>query len=38
VKLGIRIIQAFHVNSSTGEEVVEAPNLNADIAVFAPIR
>ncbi|MDP6980945.1 MAG: homoserine O-acetyltransferase [Myxococcota bacterium] len=37
-KLGIRIIEAIYVDSSTGEEVREDPNLHADIAVVALTR
>lgn len=37
-KLGIRIIEAIYVDSKSGREVREAPNLNADIAVVALTR
>ncbi|MCP3985519.1 MAG: homoserine O-acetyltransferase [bacterium] len=37
-KLGIRIIEAIYVDSTTGAEVTEDPNLNADIAVVALTR
>lgn len=37
-KLGIRIMQGIYVDSKTGEEVAEDPNLNADIAIVAVTR
>ena len=35
---GIRIVESIYVNSSTGEEVTEDPNLNADLAVMVITR
>lgn len=35
---GLRILEAIYVDSRTGEEVGEDPNLNADIAVVALAR
>lgn len=37
-KLGIHIIQSVFVDSATGEEVIENPNLNADLAIVAVTR
>ncbi len=37
-KLGIRIVDAVYVDSNTGAEVTEDPNLYADIAVVALTR
>jgi homoserine O-acetyltransferase len=37
-KRGIRIVQSLYVNSSTGKEVKEDPNLNADLAVVVLTR
>ncbi len=37
-KRGIRILEAIYFNSSTGEEINDNPNLNADIAVVALAR
>ena len=34
----LRILEAIYVDSQTGEEVVQDPNLNADLAVFALAR
>ena len=35
---GIRILEAIYVDSRSGEEIDENPNLNADIAVFVLAR
>ncbi len=37
-KRGIRILEAIYFNSSTGQEIVDDPNLNADVAVVALSR
>ncbi len=37
-KRRIRILEAIYFNSSTGEEIVDDPNLNADVAVVALSR
>ena len=37
-KRGIRILEAIYFNSATGEEIVNDPNLNADVAVVALSR
>ena len=37
-KRGIRIVQSLYVNSSTGGEVKDDPNLNADLAVVVVTR
>ena len=37
-KRGIRILEAIFFDSSTGEEIVDDPNLNADVAVVALAR
>ncbi len=37
-RLGIRILEAIYFHSSTGEEIVDDPNLDADIAVVALAR
>ena len=37
-KRKIRILEAIYFNSSTGEEIIDDPNLNADIAVVALTR
>lgn len=37
-KIGIRILDAIYFNSSTGEEIMDDPNLNADVAVVALTR
>ena len=34
----LRILEAIYVDSQTGEEVVQDPNLNADLAIFALAR
>lgn len=35
---GIRILEAIYINSMTGKEIVDDPNLNADVAVVALAR
>lgn len=35
---GIRILEAIYFNSSTGKEIVDDPNLHADVAVVALAR
>ena len=35
---GIRIVEAIYFNSTTGEEILDDPNLNADVAVVALTR
>jgi homoserine O-acetyltransferase len=37
-KRGIRILEAIYFNSATGEEILDDPNLNADVAVVALTR
>jgi len=37
-KRGIRILKAIYFNSTNGEEIVDDPNLNADVAVVALAR
>lgn len=37
-KRGIRILEAIYFNSTNGKEIVDDPNLNADIAVVAVAR
>ena len=37
-KQGIRILEAIYFNSTTGEEIVDDPNLNADVAVVVLTR
>lgn len=37
-KSGIRILEAIYFNSSTGDEILDDPNLNADVAVVALTR
>jgi len=37
-KRGIRILEAIYFNSTTGEEIRDDPNLNADVAVVALTR
>jgi len=37
-KLGICILEAIYFNSTTSEEILEDPNLNADVAVVALTR
>ena len=37
-KRGIRILEAIYFNSTNGQEIVDDPNLNADIAVVAVAR
>jgi homoserine O-acetyltransferase len=37
-KRGIRIVQSLYVDSSTGKEVEDDPNLNADLAVVVVTR
>lgn len=37
-KRGIRILEAIYFNSKNGKEIVDDPNLNADIAVVAIAR
>lgn len=37
-KRGIRILEAIYFNSTNGKEIVDDPNLNADVAVVALTR
>ncbi|MCP5059765.1 MAG: hypothetical protein GY937_23935 [bacterium] len=37
-ELNIRILEAIYVDSNSGREITENPNLNADIAVVALTR
>jgi homoserine O-acetyltransferase len=37
-KLGIHIVESMFVDSATGAEVIENPNLNADLAIVAVTR
>jgi homoserine O-acetyltransferase/O-succinyltransferase len=37
-KLGIHIVESIFVDSATGAEVIENPNLNADLAIVAVTR
>ena len=37
-KRGICILEGTYFNSATGEEIVDDPNLNADVAVVALAR
>ena len=37
-KLGLRILEAIYFHSSSGKEIVDDPNLNADVAVVALAR
>ena len=37
-KLGIHIVESIYVDSSSGKEVTEDPNLNADLAIVALTR
>jgi homoserine O-acetyltransferase len=37
-KRGIRILEAIYINSKSGQEIVDDPNLNADIAVVVVAR
>ncbi len=38
LKRGIRILEAIYFKSTTGEEIVDNPNLNADVAVVVLTR
>lgn len=37
-RLGIRILEAIYVDTNAGREIVDDPNLNADVAVVAISR